>query len=353
MVVAGQFIMWINVAEFGETANGERVDAICLESGSGVAATIISYGAALASLHLPDAAGVVRDCVLGYDTVTEYERGQSYFGATVGRCASFIADSRFELNGSEYVLTSNYDRHHIHGGTKGFSHHVWRWRTWEESDVVGVTMQLTSPDGDQGYPGLLEAEVTYALNDRNELRLDYTATTDETTHVNMTHHSYFNLAGHDAGNVLDQELTLFSDRYLVVDGQLIPTGAIASVEGTPFDFTKSKAIGADLRQVPLLYDHTFPSVRNGDELALVAEAYDPGSGRRLEVRTTEPSVHLYTAAHLRDERGKGGVFYQAEQGFCLETQHYPNAPNRREFPSTVLNPAERYRSTTEYRFFIK
>jgi aldose 1-epimerase len=345
--------MQIRVSEFGQTAEGERVDAICLENGSGVAAVIISYGATLASLCLPDTAGVVRDCVLGYDTVAEYEQGKSYFGATVGRCASFIKDSRFELNGCEYTLTSNYDRHHIHGGTRGFSHQVWRWRGFQERDVVGVSMLLTSPDGDQGYPGLLEANVTYALHDRDELQIDYAATSDQATHVNMTHHSYFNLAGHDAGAILNQELTLNSGRYLVVDDELIPTGEIASVEGTPFDFRKGRTFGANIRRAPVLYDHTFLSEHGGHELALVAEAYDPGSGRGLHVRTTEPSVHLYTASHLRDEAGKYGTQYQSEHGFCLETQHYPNTPNRPQFPSTILKPKECYQSTTVYGFFNK
>jgi len=338
------------VRDFGTTQAGEEVKAFRLVNGQGVSATVMTYGAAVISLELPDRDGKVKNCVLAYDTLAEYEAGESYFGATVGRVASRIFDSKFTLDDVEYKLTMNHGKHHLHGGVSGFTHRVWQAEPWKKDDTVGVTLRLTSPDGDQGYPGTLDVEVIYTLSTDGALRLDYTATTDKVTHVNMTNHSYFNLAGHDSGDILDQELAIPSDQYVEIDDKLIPSGQFRSVADTPLDFRSAKKMGLEIEKAPLLYDHSFIVRRKGDALIHVATATDPESGRTLEVLTNEPVIHLYTTGHLKDEQGAEGAVYQSEHGFCLEASHLCNSPNQPNFPSTVLRPGETYRSTTIYRF---
>ncbi len=342
-----------SVREFGTTQAGEAVQAYRLESGQGVAVTVMTYGATVTLIELPDRDGQVKNCVLAYDTLAEYEAGESYFGATVGRVAGIISGSKFSLDGNEYVLPSNYEEHHLHGGTRGFAHYVWQAEPWEKADAVGVTLRMTSPDGDQGYPGTVNVKCTYTLTAEGALSIEYTASTDKTTHVNMTHHSYFNLAGHDAGDVLDQELTIPSDQTVDIDDKLIPSGQINDVTGTPLDFRTAKSIGRQIKEAPLMYDHSFLVRGGGGQRTLVATAHDAKSGRALDVLTDQPVIHLYTTCHLKDEQGAERAVYQSEQGFCLEAQHMGDSPNRPEFPSTVLHPGETYRSTTTYRFSVQ
>jgi aldose 1-epimerase len=314
---------------------------------------MMTYGATVISIELPDRDGQVKNCVLAYDTLAEYEAGESYFGATVGRVAGIISGSKFSLDGDDYTLTANYEGHHLHGGTRGFAHYVWQAEPWERADAVGVTLRMTSPDGDQGYPGTVNVECTYTLTADGALNIAYTATTDRTTHVNMTHHSYFNLAGHDSGDVLDQELTIPSDQTVAIDDKLIPSGQFEQVEGTPLDFRSAKKIGLEIKNAPLMYDHSYLVRGGGGEVTLVASGHDPKSGRTLEVLTDQPVIHLYTTCHLKDERGAEGAAYQSEQAFCFEAQHLGDSPNRPEFPSTKLRPGETYKSSTTYRFLVQ
>ncbi len=343
----------LTTGDFGTTAGGEEVKVFRLENKRGTVATIMNYGATLISLELPDRDGLARNCVLGYDSLVEYEHGKSYFGATVGRYAGAINGNSFVLDGARYDVTSDSIGRHAFGDTSGLSHRVWLAVPRTSNDGVGVVLQTTSAAGDQGYPGNLRVKISYHLSVNNELRIDYAAMTDSPTHVNLTNHSYFNLAGHDSGSIRDHELVLYCGHFLVVDDHGVPTGEIRRVEGTPFDFTKSKKIGAGSRGRPTEYNHSFVTHRERPGLSLIAVASDPSSGRTLEILTTEPSVHLYTASHLQNEKGADHSIYQADQGFCLNTQHFPDTPHRPEFPSTVLRPGETYFSSTAYRFMIQ
>jgi aldose 1-epimerase len=320
---------------------GAPVERFTLTNARGVIARITNYGATLTELHVPDRAGRPGDVVLGFDNLEQYLRGHPYFGATVGRVANRIARGRFTLDGRTYTLSRNEGPHHLHGGFQGFDKVVWRAEPLA-GPVAAVRMTHVSPDGDEGYPGRLALTVVMTLTDANELAIDYTATTDETTPVNLTNHTYFNLAGE--GDVLGHELMLATESYTPTDETLIPTGEIAPVRGTPLDFTRPRPIGRG-------YDHNFAIARTAPGLALAADVFEPRTGRALEVTTTQPGVQLYTANHLDGTLGgKGGVGYRRHAGFCLETQHFPDSVNQPGFPSTILRPGETYRQTTIYRF---
>ena len=309
-----------------------------LKNKSGFEVSITSYGGAITSLKTPG------DIVLGFNTLDEYVRNPRYFGALIGRHANRIARGRFSLNGVEYQLPCNNGVNHLHGGFKGFDK-----REWSVSEA-GNTLHLTyfSKDGEEGYPGNLTAFVDYTLG-YNELRIDYRATTDRDTIVNLTNHSYFNLRG--AGTILDHELTLNADHYTPVSEDLIPTGEIKSVEGTPMDFRKAKAIGSEVNDVAGGYDHNFVLNNWDGSLRLAALLYEPISGRALEIFTTEPGIQFYSGNFLDGSfTGKNGVAYEKYTGLCLEPQHFPDAPNHPNFPSTVLRPSEEYKHTSVYRF---
>ena len=309
-----------------------------LANSRGFEVSITSYGGAITSLKTPG------DIVLGFETLDEYVRNPRYFGALIGRHANRIARGRFSLNGVEYQLPCNNGANHLHGGFKGFDKRDWTVRE------DGNTLHLTyfSKDGEEGYPGNLNAFVDYTLHD-NELRIDYRATTDRDTIVNLTNHSYFNLRG--AGTILDHELTLNADHYTPVSEDLIPTGEIKSVEGTPWDFRKAKAIGSELNDVAGGYDHNFVLNNWDGTLRLAARLYEPTSGRALEILTTEPGIQFYSGNFLDGSfTGKNGVAYEKYTGLCLEPQHFPDTPNHPNFPSTVLRPGEEYRHQTIYRF---
>ena len=318
----------------------------------------MTYGGIILSLRVPDKDGALGDVVLGYDALGGYEKASPYFGAIIGRYGNRIAHGKFSLDGKEYSLAVNNGPNALHGGKKGFDKVVWRAEPFQKPEGVGVVFSYTSADGEEGYPGKLEATVTYTLSDANALTFDYHATTDKATPVNLTQHTYFNLAGDGSGDILGHELTLKASRLTPVDSTLIPTGELRSVTGTPFDFTAPHAIGerigADDEQIKFGggYDHNFVLDREpGDSLQLAARVHEPKTGRIMEVTTTEPAVQFYSGNFLDGSiTGKGGHAYKHRTGLCLETQHYPDSPNKPEFPSTVLKPGQEYRSRTVYTF---
>lgn len=344
---------------FGTTAEGQPIDLYVLSNKKGMEAAITNYGGTLVSLKVPDRNGKLADIVLGYDSLAGYESDKAFFGATIGRYGNRIAHGKFTLAGKEYTLAKNDGENHLHGGVKGFNKRVWTAR--DVSGAAGQALELTylSKDGEEGYPGNLSVKVVYTLAaDRNELRIDYRATTDKETVVNLTNHSYFNLAGQGDGDVLQHELTLHAGRFTPVDQTLIPTGELRPVHGTPFDFTKPTAIGARINQDDEQlkfgrgYDHNWvlDSPKTSTPV-FGARAYDPQSGRVLEVLTTEPGIQFYSGNFLDGTiKGKDGKVYKHRYGFCLETQHFPDSPNHPDFPSTVLKPGQSYATTTIYRF---
>jgi len=342
-------------APFGTTTAGEAVDLVTLTNAHGMEVRVMTYGGIIVSLIVPDRHGAPGDVVLGYDSLAGYLEHSPYFGAIVGRYGNRIAKGRFTLGGTEYRLATNNGPNHLHGGTRGFDKVVWTADPFHNDSGVGVILQHTSPDGDEGYPGTLHAKVTYTLTERNELILDYEATTDRATPVNLTQHSYFNLAG--TGDILGHELMIAADNYTPVDTTLIPTGAIAPVAGTPFDFRTPHRIGARIGEDNAElrygggYDHNFVLARADTGLAFAARLTDSLSGRTLEIRTTEPGVQFYSGNFLDGSiTGKGGTIYRHRTGLCLETQHFPDSPNHPGFPSTILEPGRIYRSRTVWTF---
>jgi aldose 1-epimerase len=348
----------VEKSSFGTTKDGLAVDLYTLTNANGVVARIITYGALLTELHVPDRNGATADVVLGFRTLKGYESDHPYFGATIGRVANRIAKGKFKLNGQEYTLATNNGPNHLHGGLKGFDKRVWKAQPVSVAGVPAVRFAYTSADMEEGYPGALTATVTYTLTHSNELRLEYTATTDKPTIVNLANHSYFNLAGEGQGTILDHELTIMADRFTPVDDTLIPTGEIASVRGTVMDFNRSTAIGARIKEVsgpaPGGYDHNYVLSHGGGVLAMSATVREPKSGRVMEVLTSEPGVQLYTGNFLDGTiTGKAGIAYQKNFGFCLETQHFPDSINHPNFPPVVLQPGRPFKSTTVYRFFAR
>jgi aldose 1-epimerase len=306
---------------------------------------------------VPDRDGKTADVVLGFDDLKGYLAGHPYFGATVGRVANRVAGGKFSLGGKDYTLAVNNGPNSLHGGTKGFDKVVWAAKPIERPDGPAVEFSYTSRDGEEGYPGTLAVVVTYTLTDDNALKIEYKATTDKPTPVNLTNHSYFNLAGPASGTILGHELMLAADKYTPGDATMIPTGEIAPVTGTPLDFTAMTPIGARISQIPGEpggYDHNFVIKADGKSPALAARVHEPKTGRVMEVFTTEPGVQLYTSNFLDGTlKGKGGVVYKKNQAFCLETQHYPDSVHHANFPSTILEPGKTYTQTTIYKFSAK
>lgn len=346
---------------FGQTRDGVVVQLYTLRNRHGMEAAITNYGGTVVRLVVPDRAGRLADVALGFNSLAEYEADSPYFGCLIGRYGNRIAGGRFTLDGQDYTLATNNSPGGIpcalHGGRRGFDKRVWTATPLREATRAGVRLEYLSPDGEEGYPGNLRTVVHYWLTDANELRLEYHATTDRATPVNLTNHLYFNLAGEGSPSVLAHRLTLHADAYTPVNAGLIPTGALAPVAGTPFDFTTPVAIGARIADPhPQLalgggYDHNFVLTRTAPGLALAAVVTEPDSGRKMEVWTTEPGVQFYSGNFLDGRlRGKSGHPYPRRSGFCLETQHFPDSPNQPAFPSTILRPGETYASTTVYRF---
>jgi aldose 1-epimerase len=340
---------------FGTTTDGQPVELYTLRNRHGVEARIMTYGGIVQSLKVPDRNGVLGDVVLGYDTLDEYQRASPYFGCLVGRYANRIAKGRFTLDGRTYTLATNNGPNALHGGLKGFDKVVWRARAYQSSDGPALELRYLSPDGEEGYPGNLNVTAVYTLTDDNCLRLDLSATTDKPTVVNLTQHSYFNLAGR--GDVLGHLVRINADRFTPVDATLIPTGELRPVEGTPFDFRTPTPIGARINQPdPQLqagggYDHNWLINKKPDELALMAEVYEPTTGRVLKVYSTAPGLQFYTGNFLDGTlKGKGGWVYGHRHGFCMEPQFFPDSPNQPQFPSPVLRPGQVYRHRLAYCF---
>ncbi|NDQ55779.1 MAG: galactose mutarotase [Acidipila sp.] len=340
---------------FGKMADGTTIDLFSLTNAGGTTAKLISYGASLESLSVPDRNGNFNDVVLGFDDLKEYLGEHPYFGATIGRVANRIAKGKFTLGGKEYSLAINNAPNTLHGGKEGFSRKVWKGEIIGGSAGASVRFTYVSPDGEEGYPGTLKATVVYTLTDQNALQIKYTASVDKTTIVNLTNHSYFNLAG--SGSILNHVLYLNADKYTPVDSTLIPTGEIAPVRGTPFDFTAATAIGARISQVagdPGGYDHNFVLNGPAGRLKLAARVSEPTSGRQVEMWTTEPGVQFYSGNFLDGtNKGKQGAIYAKHGGFCLEAQHFPDSVNHANFPSTILRPGSLYRQQTVYKFSTK
>jgi len=344
----------ITKQSWGALPSGESIDLYTLRNGKGVETTISNFGGRIVTLKVPDRAGKFEDVVLGYDTLEPYTKPNPFFGTLVGRYANRIANGEFTLNGKKYTLLKNNGPNSLHGGGKGFDKKAWK------ADVTannGLQLSYLSKDGEEGYPGNLSTTVTYSLGDDNGLRIDYEATTDADTVLNLTNHSYFNMAGHAHGAILDHQLLLNADKFTPVNANLIPTSELRSVEGTPFDFRKPMAIGARIdapdEQIKFAkgYDHNFVVNRTGGEPTLAARVTDPQSGRVMEVLTTQPGVQLYTANHIEGEiKGKAGAIYHFRSAYCFETQHFPDTPNQPSFPTAVLKPGQKFHETTIFRF---
>lgn len=348
----------VTQSPFGATPEGEAVEQYTLTNANGVVAKIITYGGIVTELLVPDNTGTFGDVVLGFPTLEAYLDDHPYFGAIIGRVANRVGDGQFTLEGEEYQLATNNDANHLHGGDKGYDKRVWSAEVMDSPDAAVLTLRLIDEDGVEGYPGTVNVTVTYSLTNQNELRIDYKATTDQATPINLTNHSYFNLTGEGSGSIHDHQLQVHAEHYTPVDETLIPTGEIVPVANTPLDFRAPKRIGADIEAVggdPVGFDHNFVLLRSSDsELTLAASVYEPTSGRVMEVYTTEPGMQFYTGNFLDGTlSGKAGAAYEYQHGFCLETQHYPDSINHPNFPSVVLEPGEAYTQTTVYKFSVK
>ena len=341
---------------FGKTADGSQVTLYELLNANGLRVTAMDYGAILVDLEVPDRNGKSADINLGFDELEPYIKRNPLFGAVVGRYANRIENAGFTIDGVEYKITRNSGKNHIHGGNKKrFDKVMWEGERFRNDEGAGVRFTYLSKDGDEGFPGNLNCTVTYTLTNKNELKINYQATTDKSTVVNLTNHAYFNLAGAGSGDVLDHEMMINADFYTPGDKALIPTGEILSIKNTPLDFTEPKTIGARIEQLTETrgYDHNYVLKNSDGSLTLAARVYEPTSGRIMQVYTTAPGMQFYTANGMRNLQGKDGKVYQNHYGFCLETQHFPDSPNKPHFPSPVLRPGEKYDTTTIFKFSTK
>ena len=344
------------------TSNQEnQIQSWDLSNENGMSMKVINYGGRIANLNVPSKNGGTIDVVLGFDSLSGFLTDKSFLGTLVGRYGNRIANAKFSLNGQEYQLSKNNGENTLHGGPEGFHNKFWNVELFQNNDQDALELTYLSPDGEEGYPGNLNVKVTYTLSDQNEVIIDYEATTDKPTVVNLTNHAYFNLGGTGSGDVMNHELQIFGDRFNVVDKGLIPTGELRAVQGTPFDFTSfhkiGERIGEDYEQLNLAggYDHNFILNKpQPDSLTLAAIVKNPSTGITMEVWTTEPSIQLYTGNFMDGTvNGKGGKPHNHRNAFCLETQHFPDSPNKPEFPTTVLNPGETYKTRTIYKFKVE
>ena len=346
----------LKVTKFGDS----EADLYCMTNSEGMEVCVTNYGGIITSVKTPDRLGQFADIVLGFDNLEDYQNQEYFFGAIIGRYGNRIANGKFSIDGKDFEVTKNNGPNLLHGGTNGFHKQFWDAKPIEKQDAVGVSLSRTSPDGEEGFPGNLQVNVQYTLNNKNELTIEYFAETDKPTVCNLTNHSYFNLKGEGSGTIEDHFLVMVAEQYLAVDSNMIPN-SVESVKGTPFDFIKPAQIGIRINenhaQLKLGggYDHTFILKKTGGgAMSYGAVVQELGTGRALEVRTTEPGCQLYTANFLDGGLiGKSGQPYGKRSGFCLETQHYPNSPNQPEFPTTVLRPGEMYQSQTVYRFYVR
>ncbi len=342
---------------FGVTKDGKQVYAFILTNSQGAHIKVLTYGAILSQVYMPDRNNKMTDVVLGYDSLEKYLVKNAQFGTIVGRYGNRIARGKFTLDGVEYNLPVNNGPNHLHGGPQGFDKKVWDAQTVSGDGYVGVKLHYLSQDGEEGYPGDLDVYVTYSLNDSNEVKIEYAATTDKPTVLNLTNHSYFNLNGQGNGDVLGEELTIYADLYIPTDSTAIPIGPLAEVKGTPFDFRQAHSIGERIYEnneqlkFGKGYDHSFVIRGDPGKLRPAAKVYDKNSGRIMEVLTTQPAVQLYIGNNLNTSFvGKDGKVYDKYYAVCLETQHYPDSPNHPDYPSTVLRPGEKFSETTIYKF---
>jgi aldose 1-epimerase len=349
----------ISSRPWGSLPSGEPIDLFTLRNSRGMEASITNYGGRVVTLKVPDRAGRSEDVVLGFDSLEGYLGPNPYFGALVGRFANRIANARFELDGQVYTLLKNNGSNALHGGARGFDKVAWKAAAAISNGSAALELRYLSRDGEEGYPGNLDVQVVYSLSEDNVLRIDYAAVTDRETVLNLTNHSYFNLGGHAHGNILDQRVMLNAGQFTPVGSNLIPTGDLRRVEGTPFDFRHAAPIGARIDandeqiQFGKGYDHNFVLNHSDNGLSVAARVHDPRSGRIMEVLTTQPGIQFYTGNHIHSEiHGKDGAVYGARGGFCCETQRFPDAPNQPKFPTAALKPGERYRETTAFQFSI-
>ena len=347
----------VNKEFFGKTTNGGNVDQYTLINSNGMEVNIISYGGIITSWKAKDMDGNYRDIVLGFTNLSDYETSSPYFGALIGRYGNRIREGKFSLDGLEYNLAVNNGENHLHGGIKGFDKVIWDVEVEVNDKSASLILRYTSNDMEEGYPGNLDVKVTYTLTNDDELRVRYEAETDKKTVVNLTQHTYFNLSAGLSRDILAHEITIDADSYLPVDQTLIPTGELKGVVGTPFDFRASKSIGDDINEEDIQltfgngYDHCWVLNKQDEGIRLVASAYDPVSGRLLEVSSDQPGIQFYSGNFLDGTlESKDGAKYDFRSGFCLETQHYPNSPNQESFPSVILNPGEKYDTKTIFRF---
>ena len=350
----------ITKAPFGKTGDGQAVDLYTLSNPSGMKAKITNYGGIVTELHVPDKNGDNGDVVLGYDKLSSYIEASPYFGCITGRYANRIAKGRFTIDGNEYKLATNNGDNHLHGGVAGLDKKVWSAKEVKGVGRAGIEFSYLSPDGEEGYPGNLHCKVTYWLTVQNEIEIQYEATTDKSTHLNLTHHSYFNLAGAGSGDILDHEVELFADKFVPTDATNIPLGELAPVKGTPFDFLTPHKIGARIGEknqqlkVGLGYDHNWVINSTGKGIELAARVTEEKSGRVMEVLTDQPGIQFYTGNFLDGSNvGKGGNVYKHRNAFCLETQKFPDSPNNASYPSSLLEPGQTYRHVCIYRFSTK
>jgi aldose 1-epimerase len=343
--------MGVKYELFGTTPEGEKVGKFILNNSKGITATIMSLGGTVISLKMPDREGKIKEITLGFDNLQQYLAGHSYFGAAIGRFANRIAKGVFQLDGVQYYLARNdHDLNHLHGGNKGFDKVVWQAESFKDTALTGVVFSYLSSDGEEGYPGNLKVTITYSLNENNEFKIEYDAQTDKTTIVNLTNHTYWNLAGAGSGTIMNHQLTLKSKKYLPVNNHLIPTGEIKTVYDTPMDFTKPKLIGKDVHNSSGGYDHCFVIEPSNQEPSLAARLYEPESGRTMEILTTTPGIQFYSGNFLDSIRGAGGALFQKHSGLCLETGFFPNSINEPGFPSPILYPDRTYHQITIHRF---
>ncbi|HZZ28022.1 MAG TPA: aldose epimerase family protein [Pirellulales bacterium] len=342
----------IDAKSWGKWSDGQEVQLYTLSNPNGMVVKLTNYGGHIVSVEVPDKEGRSKNITLGFDNLDSYVKHTAHFGATIGRYGNRIAKGKFTLDGKEYTLPINNGPNHLHGGPHGFDHQLWQAKEVKSPEAVGVEFKYVSKDGEEGYPGTLTATATYWLTKANELKIDYTATTDKDTVVNLTNHAYWNLAGAGSGDILGQKMMIAADKYLVVDDTLIPTGKMEDVKGTMMDFTSSKPIGPGVAEIKKQggrgYDHCYVLRSQNGSLAQAAVAKDPASGRTMEVWTDQPGIQFYTGNFLDGDPINGG--FPQHAAFCLETQHYPDAPNHPEFPSTELKPGETFKSTTIYKF---
>lgn len=349
----GDSRLFIDREKFGQTNEGVSVDLFTLTNDNGLTVKITNYGGIVTSMLVPDKMGNYEDVVLGFDNLQNYLDGHPYFGSLIGRYANRIAKGMFELKGVLYYLAANNGENHLHGGNRGFDKVVWDSEPFVEENEVGLNLSYLSKDMEEGYPGNLNVKVTYRLTNENQLIIDYFAETDKACPVNLTHHSYFNLtAGKE--NILNHKVMINANSYVGIDNNLIPTGQIRDLIGTEMDFTLPKIIGSRIDMVDGGYDHCYIINKNPDDMSLIARVHEETSGRIMEVYSTEPGVQFYSGNFLDGSiKGKNGIVYDKHFGFCLETQHFPDSPNQKDFPSTILYPGESYTYSTIYEFSVK